>query len=188
MRGLWHGCPRDQATGGAPSALALTVTAPVSSTCSGHLLSAPLYLHTARLSAIPHPARSSPPAEAQPSTPPPPSSQAAAAAAAAAEATGADAGTSGGPATAEQWVEVLVGEMSAARDLTDARTRAAGFLRQFEAFVVRYVRQQQVWVVGVGTKCLTRRDGVVWGCKPNTKRRVESGCVRVGAGALALQH
>ncbi|GFR45741.1 hypothetical protein Agub_g7157 [Astrephomene gubernaculifera] len=53
------------------------------------------------------------------------------------------AGSSGGPATAEQWVEVLVAEMSAASDMTDARNRAAGFLRQFEAFVARFVRQQQ---------------------------------------------
>ncbi|KAG2427130.1 hypothetical protein HXX76_012640 [Chlamydomonas incerta] len=84
--------------------------------------------------------------EAPPSTPPPASSQATAAvaaAAAAAAAEAAEAATPGGPATAEQWVEVLVGEMSAARDLTDARTRAAGFLRQFESFVARYVRQQQ---------------------------------------------
>ncbi|KAG2433592.1 hypothetical protein HYH02_012523 [Chlamydomonas schloesseri] len=80
--------------------------------------------------------------EAPPSTPPPVTSQAAAAAAAAAEAAEA-AAAPGGPTTAEQWVEVLVGEMSAARDLGDARTRAAGFLRQFEAFVARYVRQQQ---------------------------------------------
>ncbi|KXZ46549.1 hypothetical protein GPECTOR_42g756 [Gonium pectorale] len=56
-----------------------------------------------------------------------------------------------GPTTAEQWVEVLVAEMSAATDMTDARQRAAGFLRQFEAFVARFVRQQQAVDAAAGT-------------------------------------
>lgn len=49
-----------------------------------------------------------------------------------------------GPTTAEQWVELLVAEMSAATDLPNAKQRAAGFLRQFEDFVARFVKQQQV--------------------------------------------
>ncbi|GLC37604.1 hypothetical protein PLESTB_001668800 [Pleodorina starrii] len=55
----------------------------------------------------------------------------------------AGAGASGGPMTAEQWVDLLVAEMSAASDMGDARQRAVGFLGQFEAFVARFVKQQQ---------------------------------------------
>ncbi|KAG2491546.1 hypothetical protein HYH03_010117 [Edaphochlamys debaryana] len=73
---------------------------------------------------------------------PGPSSDAAAAAAAAAASEAEAAAAASGPQTAEQWVEVLVAEMAAASDLTNARQRAAGFLRQFEAFVARLTRQQ----------------------------------------------
>ncbi|EFJ41765.1 hypothetical protein VOLCADRAFT_83946 [Volvox carteri f. nagariensis] len=65
------------------------------------------------------------------------------ASAAAADAAAGASGSSGGPTTAEQWVDLLVSEMSAATDMSDARQRAAGFLSQFEAFVARFVRQQQ---------------------------------------------
>lgn len=55
-----------------------------------------------------------------------------------------------GPTTAEQWVELLVAEMSAATDLPNAKQRAAGFLRQFEDFVARFVKQQQAAAGGSG--------------------------------------
>lgn len=41
----------------------------------------------------------------------------------------------GEPQTAEQWIEYLVSEMLASKDMTDARTRAAHVLQHFERFV-----------------------------------------------------
>jgi hypothetical protein len=42
--------------------------------------------------------------------------------------------SAGGPQTAQQWVEHMVGEMLAAKDMGDARARAAGVLQRFERF------------------------------------------------------
>lgn len=68
----------------------------------------------------------------------------AAAAAAAAESEGSDLPSTSqnpeGPTTAEQWVDFLVGEMASARDMSDARGRAALVLQRFEAFVQRRVK------------------------------------------------
>eukprot|EP00798_Chlamydomonas_sp_ICE-L_P009085 gene9085-16206_t len=40
-----------------------------------------------------------------------------------------------GPTTGEQWVQMLVTEMVAAKDMSDARSKAASILQSFEAFV-----------------------------------------------------
>jgi hypothetical protein len=40
-----------------------------------------------------------------------------------------------GPQTAEQWVDALVQEMAAAKDMEDARARAGKLLQAFEQFV-----------------------------------------------------
>eukprot|EP00199_Chlamydomonas_sp_CCMP681_P006753 CAMPEP_0119104972 /NCGR_PEP_ID=MMETSP1180-20130426/3048_1 /TAXON_ID=3052 ORGANISM="Chlamydomonas cf sp, Strain CCMP681" /NCGR_SAMPLE_ID=MMETSP1180 /ASSEMBLY_ACC=CAM_ASM_000741 /LENGTH=282 /DNA_ID=CAMNT_0007089877 /DNA_START=245 /DNA_END=1093 /DNA_ORIENTATION=+ len=42
--------------------------------------------------------------------------------------------TTAGPQTAEQWIDFLVSEMLASRDMGDARTRAASVLQHFEQF------------------------------------------------------
>lgn len=42
---------------------------------------------------------------------------------------------SSGPRTGDEWVGLLVSEMSAARDMDDARKRGAGVLQAFEQFV-----------------------------------------------------
>lgn len=48
----------------------------------------------------------------------------------------------GGPETAEQWVDFLVSEMATAKDMQDAKDKAAGCLQRFEAFVARMLKQQ----------------------------------------------
>lgn len=62
------------------------------------------------------------------------------------EAAGAAAVAAGAAAsglqTAEQWVDALVSEMAAAKDLGDARDRAAKLLQAFEAFVSARVKAQ----------------------------------------------
>ncbi|GIL65306.1 hypothetical protein Vafri_19115 [Volvox africanus] len=93
---------------------------------------------------------------------PPGASNAAAAAAAAnpGVASGGDLLPAGGPVTADQWLDLLVAEMSAATDMVNARQRAAGFLSQFESFVGRLVRQQQQ-AVGGGGSAMDGGNGVM---------------------------
>jgi hypothetical protein len=62
---------------------------------------------------------------------------------AAAAADGTDTTKEKQPQTAEQWTDALVGEMSAARDMPDARGRASKLLAAFEAFVSARREQQQ---------------------------------------------
>ncbi|GLI66760.1 hypothetical protein VaNZ11_010726 [Volvox africanus] len=94
----------------------------------------------------------------------PGTSNAAAAAAATANsgvASGGDLLSAGGPVTADQWLDLLVAEMSAATDMGNARQRAAGFLSQFESFVGRLVRQQYQQAVGGGGSAVDGGNGVM---------------------------
>jgi hypothetical protein len=61
--------------------------------------------------------------------------QAAATSSTAAQCQPSEAPQPGEPQTAEQWIDVLVAEMLAARDMGDARARAASVLQHFERFV-----------------------------------------------------
>lgn len=47
-----------------------------------------------------------------------------------------------GPQTADQWVDVLVQEMAAAKDFSDARGRAGKLLQAFEQFVTARSKDQ----------------------------------------------
>lgn len=46
-----------------------------------------------------------------------------------------------GPSTAEEWVELLVAEMTAAKDVADARSRGQRFLQHFEEDTTRRVSE-----------------------------------------------
>jgi hypothetical protein len=78
-----------------------------------------------------------------PAAAPEPAAAAAAGASAAAPAPAAQpAGepAAGAPQSGEQWVETIVQEMAAARDMGDARSRASSVLQAFEQFVSGRVR------------------------------------------------
>ena len=53
---------------------------------------------------------------------------------------GGEAGSSTGPQTADGWVDGLVQEMAAAKDMADAKTRATKVLHSFEQFVSERVK------------------------------------------------
>jgi hypothetical protein len=54
----------------------------------------------------------------------------------------AQAATAAGPQTADQWVDALVQEMAAAKDMGDARSRAGKLLQAFEQFVVAHTAKE----------------------------------------------
>jgi hypothetical protein len=57
----------------------------------------------------------------------------------------AEAGPSSGPQTAEGWVDALVQEMAAAKDIADAKGRATKVLHSFEHFVSDRVKVRSPW-------------------------------------------
>jgi len=54
---------------------------------------------------------------------------------------GGEASSSAGPQTADGWVDGLVQEMAAAKDMADAKTRATKVLHSFEQFVSERVKK-----------------------------------------------
>jgi hypothetical protein len=66
-----------------------------------------------------------------------------------------------GPQTAEEWVEALVQEMSAAKDLPDARLRGSKLLHAFEQFTSARVKVRRF---GVESLCRRWLADAAWAC------------------------